>query len=82
MAMPLAENEFQILVCMYNKKIIGRNHKRVDSIAGLCHIQKKKGLKRMLRRLADSGYLIQSHGPSYSLFKKGVRFVEANIFDE
>ena len=71
--MPLSETELGLLACLFRKQIIGKNHRRVDATAGLCHIQTKKGLKKMLKRLADVGLLNEWHGPAYSLTHVGVR---------
>ncbi|MGY5852194.1 MAG: hypothetical protein RTU92_01350 [Candidatus Thorarchaeota archaeon] len=73
--MSLERDELSLLACLYRKKVIGRSHRRVDSIAGLCHVRDKKGFKKMLKRLAIDGYLIQHHGPAYSLSRLGVRVV-------
>jgi hypothetical protein len=72
--------DLDLLSCLYNKGIIESKHRRVDSIAGLCHIREKKGLKKRLRRLAEQGYLIEHHGPGYSLTKHlGVRTAQEHL---
>ncbi len=70
--MVLDVDDLRLLTCLYDKGIIMSRHRRVDSIAGLCHIRNKKGLKKQLKRLARLGYLIQHHGPGYSLSKMGI----------
>ncbi len=70
--MNLSNEELDLLACLYRKKVIGASHRRVDSIAGLCHIEDKKGFKKTLRNLARSGYLGEYHGPSYSLTREGL----------
>ena len=77
--MTLSESELGILTCMYRKRIIVSSHRRVDSIAGLCHIRDKKGFKKTLRRLAKQDYLKQWHGPAYSLTPAGVTLVEEHL---
>ena len=77
--MPLEDFEFGILTCMYKKRIIGSSHRRVDSIAGLCHVRDKKGFKKSLRKLASRGYLTKSHGPAYSLTPESVALVEEHL---
>ena len=69
--MSLTLGELEILACLYEKKVIGSNHKRVNTIASMCHIRAKKGLKSTLRRLANQGYLNPFHGPGYSLTRDG-----------
>jgi Mn-dependent DtxR family transcriptional regulator len=70
--MSLSQSELELLACLYRKKIIGSAHRRVDAIAGLCHIRTKKGFKKMLRNLTKRGYLNYWHGPAYSLTREGV----------
>jgi Mn-dependent DtxR family transcriptional regulator len=70
-SMPLTLDELKILACLYDKKVIGSYHKRVNTIASMCHIRVKKGLKSTLRRLANQGYLNSHHGPAYSLTRDG-----------
>lgn len=70
-SMPLTLDELEILACLFKKKVIGSNHKRVNTIASMCHIRVKKGLKSALRRLANQGYLNPHHGPAYSLTRDG-----------
>jgi len=70
--MPPTPDELEILACLYEKKVIGSNHKRVNTIASMCHIRVKKGLKSTLRRLASQGYLNSYHGPAYSLTRDGL----------
>ena len=70
-AVSLTLDELKILACLYEKKVIGSNHKRVNTIASMCHIRVKKGLKSTLRRLANQGYLNPHHGPAYSLTRDG-----------
>ena len=70
--MSLNKKELELLACLYRKKIIGASHRRVDSIAGLCHIREKKGFKKTLRNLVRNGYLGEYHGPSYSLTRVGL----------
>jgi hypothetical protein len=77
--MPLEDFELGILTCMYKKKIIGSSHRRVDSIAGLCHVRDKKGFKKTLRKLAKQNYLNQWHGPAYSLTPEAVTLVEEHL---
>lgn len=77
--MTLEDNELGILTCMYKKKIIGSSHRRIDSIAGLCHVRDKKGFKKTLRRLASKGYLTKWHGPAYSLTPESVTLVEEHL---
>lgn len=71
-SMPLTLDELEILACLFKKKVIGSNHKRVNTIASMCHIRVKKGLKSTLRRLASQGYLNPYHGPAYSLTRDGL----------
>ena len=70
-SMPLTLDELEILACLFKKKVMGSNHKRVNTIASMCHIRAKKGLKTTLRRLASQGYLNPHHGPAYSLTRDG-----------
>lgn len=74
--MPLEIDDLDLLACLYRKKVIGVKHRRVDSIAGLCHIRNKKGFKKQLKGLVREGYLNEHHGPSYSLTKIGWRIGE------
>ncbi|MHA1882688.1 MAG: hypothetical protein ACTSUO_06545 [Candidatus Thorarchaeota archaeon] len=76
--MPLSKLELELLACLFRKKIIASSHRRVDSIAGLCHIRKKKGFKKLLKNLTQRGYLNAWHGPAYSLTHEGV--IEAQRF--
>lgn len=71
--MTLGADELAILACMYRKRIIGASHRRVDSIAGLCHIRNKKGLKKILKQLVRDGFLIPHGGPGFSLTDIGWR---------
>ncbi len=71
--MSLSETELDLVVCLFRKRIIGKSHRRVDSIAGLCHVRTKKGLKKRLKRLVIAGLLNEWHGPAYSLTHEGVR---------
>jgi hypothetical protein len=69
--MPLSDDELELLACLWNNKVIGTKHRRIDTIANMCHIRIKKGLKSTLRRLASQGYLEFHHGPAYSLSREG-----------
>lgn len=71
--MSLSETELELLACLLKKQVIGKSHRRVDAIAGLCHIREKKGLKKTLRRLVTAGLLNGWHGQAYSLTHEGVR---------
>ncbi len=77
--MPLSETELELLACLFRKQVIGKSHRRVDAIAGLCHIGTKKGLKKMFRRLVAAGLLREWHGPSYSLTHEGVRVASEHL---
>ena len=69
-------DDLDLLACLFMKRVIGSKHRRVDSIAGLCHIQNKKGFKKRLKKLTKNGYLNEYHGPSYSLTNIGWRVGE------
>ncbi|NHI83114.1 MAG: hypothetical protein EAX81_02250, partial [Candidatus Thorarchaeota archaeon] len=71
--MPLEKDDLDLLACFFRKKVIGKSHRRVDSIAGLCHIRNKKGFKKQLKQLVQYGFLDEFHGSSYSLTDIGWR---------
>ncbi len=74
--MPLDKDDLDLLACLYRKKVIGTKHRRVDSIAGLCHIRNKKRFKKKLKQLVRDGFLNERHGPGYSLTNIGWRVGE------
>ncbi|MGY5871750.1 MAG: hypothetical protein RTV72_05870 [Candidatus Thorarchaeota archaeon] len=84
--MPLEQDDLDLLACLYRKKVIGKSHRRVDSIAALCHIQIKKGFKKKLKQLVRDGFLEPHGGPGYSLTKVGwrvaARWDEGQSIDE
>jgi predicted transcriptional regulator len=77
--MSLSETELELLACLFRKQVIGKSHRRVDSIAGLCHIRSKKGFKKLLKRLVAAGYLQKWHGPAYSLTREGVQAAKDHL---
>ncbi len=77
--MPLEHDDLDLLACLYRKKVIGKSHRRVDAITGLCHVRNKKGFKKTLRKLASKGYLKKWHGPAYSLTPESVTYVEEHL---
>ena len=77
--MTLSDDDWMLLICMYKKHIIESKHRKVDSIAGLCHIRDKKGFKKTLRRLANQGYLIRHHDQAFSLTRERVKLVEEHL---
>ena len=74
--MHLDRHDLDLLACLFRRKVIGSKHRRVDSIAGMCHIRDKKGFKKQLKRLVRDGFLELHGGPGYSLTRVGWRVGE------